>query len=82
MGTIIGRKQETKELLSIYRQKQARLVAVYGRRRVGKTFLVRELFKEQFAFYHTGVSPLELKDESLLDVQLAAFNATLIRYGA
>ena len=82
MSEIIGRKKEIKELQSLYRQKQARLVAVYGRRRVGKTYLVRELFKDQFAFYHTGVSPLELKDESLLNAQLEAFNATLIRYGA
>lgn len=82
MSEIIGRKQEIRELLSIYRQKQAKLVAVYGRRRVGKTYLVRELFKDQFAFYHTGVSPLELKDGNLLRAQLEAFNASLIRFGA
>lgn len=82
MSKIVGRKKEIEELEAIYHRKQAQLVAVYGRRRVGKTFLVRELFKEQFAFYHTGVSPLELKDASLLDSQLVAFNASLIRYGA
>ena len=82
MSMIIGRKQEQEELMNIYRRKQAQLVAVYGRRRVGKTFLVRELFKEQFAFYHTGVSPLELRDSNLLEAQLTAFNSSLIRYGA
>ena len=82
MSEIIGRKQEIDELMRIYRQKQAKFVAIYGRRRVGKTYLVRELFKNQFAFYHTGVSPLELQDDSLLNTQLAAFHATLIRYGA
>lgn len=82
MSTIIGRNQETQELMHAYRRKQSQLIAVYGRRRVGKTYLVRELFKDEFAFYHTGVSPVELKDENLLEVQLREFNATLVRYGA
>ncbi|MBQ0046638.1 MAG: AAA family ATPase [Prevotellaceae bacterium] len=82
MSVIIGRNQETQELMRAYRRKQSQLVAVYGRRRVGKTYLVRELFKDEFAFYHTGVSPVELKDENLLEVQLREFNATLVRYGA
>ena len=82
MSVIIGRRQETEELMNIYHRQQAQLVAVYGRRRVGKTYLVRELFKDQFVFYHTGVSPLELKDTNLLEAQLAAFNSSLIRYGA
>ena len=82
MATIIGRKQETEELMNIYHRRQAQLVAVYGRRRVGKTFLVRELFKDKFTFYHTGVSPLELQDSNQLEAQLAAFNSSLIRYGA
>ena len=30
-------------------------VAVYGRRRIGKTFLVRQYFKDQFDFYTTGI---------------------------
>ena len=72
MSTIIGRKREIDELLTVYRRKQAQLVAVFGRRRVGKTYLVRELFKEHFAFHHTGVSPLELTQANLLDAQLAA----------
>ena len=45
MSVIIGRRQETEELMNIYHRQQAQLVAVYGRRRVGKTYLVRELFK-------------------------------------
>lgn len=65
-----------------YSSKQSQLVAVYGRLRVGKTYLIRELFKDEFAFYHTGVSPVELKEQNLLEVQLREFNATLIRYGA
>mgnify|MGYP004443046283 CR=1 FL=1 len=77
MATIIGRKQEANELLRIYNRKEANLVAVYGRRRVGKTFLVRELFKDKFAFYHTGLSPIEHKGKNLLDAQLKEFASTL-----
>ena len=82
MGTIIGRKKQIDELMNLFHKKQSQLVAVYGRRRVGKTYLVRELFNEHFAFYHTGVSPLELEDAKLLETQLEAFHSSLIRYGA
>lgn len=82
MSTIIGRKKEIEELTAIYRKKQAQLVAVYGRRRVGKTYLIRELFKDKFAFYHTGVSPLELEGTNLLEAQLTTFHSSLQLYGA
>ena len=82
MSNIIGRKQQIEELMNLFHKKQSQLVAVYGRRRVGKTFLVRELFKEHFAFYHTGVSPLELEDAKLLEAQLEAFHSCLVRHGA
>ena len=81
MSNIIGRKQEQEELMRLYHLHQAQLVAVYGRRRVGKTFLVREVFKNRFAFYHTGLSPVELKGKSLLSAQLLAFHSSLVFYG-
>ena len=82
MSTIIGRKKETEQLMNLYHSMRSQFVAVYGRRRVGKTYLIRELFKEQFVFYHTGLSPLELQDSNLLEAQLTAFQSSLIRYGA
>lgn len=39
---IIGRKKEIKEFNELYNSGKAELVAVYGRRRVGKTFLIDE----------------------------------------
>lgn len=81
MSAIIGREREIEELMRLYRKEQAQLVAVYGRRRVGKTYLVRELFKNHFSFYHTGVSPLELVESNLLDAQLTAFQSSLVEYG-
>ena len=81
MSDIIGRERETEELMRLFNKKQAQLVALYGRRRVGKTYLVSELFKDRFAFYHTGVSPLELEEANLLEAQLAAFQSSLVEYG-
>ena len=45
MGYIVGREAETEELLDLYNNGRAEFVAVYGRRRVGKTFLVDEVLK-------------------------------------
>ena len=57
---IIGRKREIQELEDLYSSGKPEFVVVYGRRRVGKTFLVRELMGDRLAFCHTGLSPLEL----------------------
>lgn len=53
---MIGRKQEKARLLEAASSKYSEFVAVYGRRRVGKTFLVRETFQYAFAFQHSGLS--------------------------
>jgi len=82
MSIIVGREKEREELQRIYNRKQSQFVAVYGRRRVGKTYLIRETFKDRFAFYHTGISPVELEGKNLLAAQLSAFNASLVRYGS
>lgn len=81
MERIIGRKTEIKELTRCLNSNQAEFVAVYGRRRVGKTFLVREFLAKNIVFYHTGLSPFELKDEVLINSQLSNFYSSLIRYG-
>ena len=81
MSNIIGREKEKAELQRLFNSGRSQLVAVYGRRRVGKTYLIRETFKDSFAFYHTGISPIELEDKNLQNAQLAAFNSSLLRYG-
>ena len=48
---------------------------MYGRRRVGKTFLVRETFDYQFAFQHTGILDAPLKE------QLKEFRQSLYNMG-
>jgi hypothetical protein len=60
---IIGRKSERKELLDAANAEYSKFVAVYGRRRVGKTFLIRETFKYSFTFQHTGLAYGKMKDQ-------------------
>ena len=54
--TIIGRKKEMDELRDCVHSYRSHFVAIYGRRRVGKTFLVRSYFNNTFAFYATGLA--------------------------
>ena len=62
---IIGRKPEQKELLDAANSEYSKFVAVYGRRRVGKTFLIRETFNYSFTFQHTGLARGKMKDQLL-----------------
>lgn len=70
---IIGRKKECDRLDECMNADQAQLVIVYGRRRVGKTYLINEYFENRFAFKITGAygQPKE--------VQLKIFDTSLSR---
>ena len=72
---MVGRSREIKELNRLYESDESEFIAVYGRRRVGKTYLVRETFADRFAFYHTGL-PNATKRQ-----QLAHFKETLSQAG-
>lgn len=64
MATIIGRKQEIQELRQLYNSTEAEMAVVYGRRRVGKTFLVNHTFaSEGFTFKLTGLYKAKLKTQ-------------------
>jgi len=52
---LVGRKKEQRQLLSALKEENSQFIALYGRRRIGKTFLVRETFEGNFAFQHTAV---------------------------
>lgn len=60
---IIGRKEEQKVLISATQSEYSELIAVYGRRRVGKTYLIRETFGYKFTFQHTGLAKGNTKDQ-------------------
>lgn len=70
---IIGRVEECERLDRCIRSDSAQLIVVYGRRRVGKTFLINEYFGNNFAFKQTGVFEEKRK------VQLQNFIAELNR---
>ena len=80
---IIGRKYEQHLLDELYQSKQAEFVVVYGRRRVGKTYLIREMYEGTFTFYHTALSPFDLLSdgELLYRQQLEVFGQSLREYG-
>lgn len=54
MSILIGRKRECERLEKCMKSATAQLVVVYGRRRVGKTFLVNQFFKNKLEFKVTG----------------------------
>ncbi len=70
---LIGRKKEQMVLRGLLEKKESQFCAVYGRRRVGKTYLIRETFNYQFAFQHTGFAKAPLAK------QLAGFRDSLQR---
>ena len=72
---MVGRTEEIAELKAIAEGDRSNLVVVYGRRRIGKTFLVREAFDYSFAFTHTG-----MENGSLAD-QLRQFRESLVDAG-
>lgn len=83
MATLVGRSKETAELSRLYDSDRAQFVAIYGRRRVGKTFLVDEFFKNRLTFRHAGLSPIESNSKrNLLKEQLRHFYYSLQLHGA
>lgn len=73
-NTIIGRKKERELFNDICASQKPALVAVYGRRRVGKTFLVRQHFNNSFDFSFTGSYQMPRQG------QLSLFNKELRRF--
>lgn len=55
MEKIIGRENELSLLSKYYESDRPEFIALYGRRRVGKTFIVRSFFKDKFDFFATGI---------------------------
>ena len=72
---MIGRDDEIALLREQGAADRSRLVVVYGRRRIGKTFLVREAFDYRFTFTFTGV------ERATLSEQLSQFHQALLEQG-
>jgi len=71
---LIGRKKEIQKLRKYIKSRKSEFVAIYGRRRVGKTYLVRQVFQEEMTFQLTGLANVGKK------AQLAQFHAELLEY--
>lgn len=71
---IIGRKHEQAIIKNYLESGKAELIAVYGRRRVGKTFLVKSIFSNQFDFSFTGMYDVPRA------THLSQFQKTLEKY--
>lgn len=73
--TIIGREAEQELLYEYLASERSEFIALYGRRRVGKTFLVREALGSNFVFYASGILNGTGAD------QIASFNKEIINFG-
>jgi uncharacterized protein len=73
MAKIIGRTEEIAVLKSLQDEDQSVFVAVYGRRRVGKTYLIRSFYDNKFTFYLTGIANVETTN------QLTNFHSAMVR---
>lgn len=71
MNKVIGREEEKKLFLETLKSKAPELIAVYGRRRVGKTFFIRQTLQKEIVFEFTGTK------ETNLGQQLANFSKAL-----
>ena len=72
---IVGREKEIEFLKGLLEEEESQFVAIYGRRGIGKTFLIRETFNYSFAFQHTGIYGASLKE------QLSEFTESLYSAG-
>jgi AAA+ ATPase superfamily predicted ATPase len=74
-NNIIGRHDELDAIHESLHSHESEFIAIYGRRRVGKTYLVNKAFKGEFAFQYTGLEHKNNKD------QLKAFHLALMEQG-
>lgn len=72
---LIARNNEIKILEDAYSADESKFIAIYGRRRIGKTYLIRKTFTDRITFAHTGYSGGNMKE------QLFAFSASLREFG-
>ena len=70
MTQIIGRDDEKKQLAYYLEMESSEFLVVYGRRRVGKTFLIRNFYAQNFCFHFTGLANAGT-NQQLINFQLA-----------
>ena len=71
---LIGRTRECEELKWAMDSHRSELIVMYGRRRVGKTFLVRRFFNDTYSFHYVGAH------KQKKSTQLQNFREALMRF--
>jgi uncharacterized protein len=71
---LISRQTEIRLLNTLLNSSNPEFVAVYGRRRVGKTFLIRQTLAHRFAFQMTGIANVSVRQ------QLSNFWSAFMQY--
>lgn len=71
---LIGREKEQETILTRLNSNESEFIAIYGRRRIGKTYLVRRMLDDKFTFFLTGMDNVSMQD------QLTNFALTLRKY--
>jgi uncharacterized protein len=73
---ILGRRYEQDLFNKLFNKSNAEFVVVYGRRRVGKTYLIRNAFESKLTFQLTGIANANMQQ------QLANFHVSMLKQGA
>ena len=63
---MVGRRKECNSLQMVMESNEAEFVVVYGRRRVGKTFLINTYYNDSYAFKLTGLAKKANKNSLLI----------------
>lgn len=71
---MVGRKQEIGMFKKLMNSRKSEFAALFGRRRVGKTYLIRSFFQANFRFQMTGIANVDLAQ------QLQNFHISLAKY--
>lgn len=75
MDKLVGREREIDELNRCMNSGRSEFVIIYGRRRVGKTFLIRNYFNDTYTFHYVGAHKMTQRQ------QLENFGKAIARYG-
>ena len=80
-NSIIGREEEITKLERFLRSSKSEFVAIYGRRRVGKSYLVEEVYKDKIAFRAIGAYIKDKDERTYKQIQLDHFYESLLDFG-
>ncbi len=78
---IVGRNEEIRQLERFLKSSKSEFIAIYGRRRVGKSFLVEEVYKDRIVFRAIGSYIKEKDEKTYKQTQLDHFYDSLLDSG-